>query len=60
VADIGAAQDELAKFMSTRFGNLLTTIKEKKTLEDAVKNDMNAALTEFQQHFKSMKATVRA
>jgi len=60
VADIGAAQDELAKFMSTRFGNLLTAIKEKKTLDDAIKNDLNAALKEFQQHFKSMRATVRA
>ena len=57
VADIGAAQDELVRFMSTRFGNLLTAIKEKKTLDDAIKNDLNAALKEFQQHFKSMKAT---
>jgi F-type H+-transporting ATPase subunit alpha len=60
VPDIGAAQDELFKFMSTRFGNLLTAIKEKKTLDDAIKNDLNAALKEFQQHFKSMRATVRA
>ena len=34
-ADIRAAQDELEKFMQTRFGNLLTAIKEKKTLDDA-------------------------
>jgi F-type H+-transporting ATPase subunit alpha len=60
VPDIGAAQDELFKFMSTRFGNLLTEIKEKKTLDDAIKNDLNAALKEFQQHFKSMKATAGA
>ena len=55
VPDVRAAQDELVKFMATRFGNLLTAIKEKKTLDDAIKNDLNAALKEFQQHFKSMK-----
>ena len=60
VPDIRAAQDELEKFMSTRFGNLLTAIKDKKTLDDQIKNDLNAALKEFQQHFKSMKATVGA
>ena len=60
VPDIRAAQDELEKFMSTRFGNLLTAIKDKKTLDDQIKNDLNAALKEFQQHFRSMKATVGA
>jgi len=60
VPDIRAAQNELEKFMSTRFGNLLTAIKEKKTLDDAIKNDLNAALKEFQQHFASMKGMARA
>jgi F-type H+-transporting ATPase subunit alpha len=60
VPDIRAAQDELQKFMQTRYGNVLATIKEKKTLDDALKNELNAALKEFQQHFKSMKGTVRA
>ena len=60
VPDIRAAQDELQKFMETRYGNVLATIKEKKTLDDGLKNELNAALKEFQQHFKSMKATVRA
>jgi F-type H+/Na+-transporting ATPase subunit alpha len=57
VADISAAQDELFKFMSTRHNAVLSAIKEKKTLDDALKNDLNAALKEFQQHFKAMKAT---
>ena len=57
VADVGAAQDELDKFMTTRYGSVLTAIKEKKTLDDALKADLNAALKEFQAHFKSMKAT---
>ena len=57
VADISAAQDELAKFMSTRHGLVLSGIKEKKNLDDALKASLNAALKEFQEHFKSMKAT---
>ena len=57
VADIGAAQDELFKFMATRHNAVLTAIKEKKNLDDALKNDLNAVLKEFQEHFKSMKAT---
>jgi F-type H+-transporting ATPase subunit alpha len=60
VADVGAAQDELVKFMSTRHSAVLTAIKEKKTLDDALKNDLNATLKEFQEHFKSMKATTGA
>jgi F-type H+-transporting ATPase subunit alpha len=55
VADVGAAQDELVKFMSTRHGGVLSAIKEKKTLDDALKADLSAALKEFQVHFKSMK-----
>ena len=43
--------------MSTRFGGVLSAIKEKKTLDDALKAELNAALKEFQAHFKSMKAT---
>src|SRR5688572_33423414 len=57
VADIRAAQDELEKFMQTRYGNVLASVREKKNLDDALKDDLNAALKEFQQHFKSMKAT---
>jgi len=60
VADIGAAQDELFKFMATRHDAVLAAIKEKKNLDDALKNDLNAALKEFQQHFKSMKAPAGA
>ena len=60
VPDIRAAQDELEKFMQTRYGNVLASVKEKKNLDDALKNELNAALAEFQQHFKSMKATAGA
>ena len=57
VADIGIAQDELVKFMAQRFGTVLTAIKEKKTLDDALKAELTNALKEFQAHFKTMKAT---
>jgi F-type H+-transporting ATPase subunit alpha len=60
VADVGAAQDELVKFMSTRHNGALAAIVEKKTLDDGLKADLNAALKEFQEHFKSMKATAGA
>jgi F-type H+-transporting ATPase subunit alpha len=60
VPDVRAAQDELEKFMSTRFGNVLSLIKEKKTLDDAVKTELNAALKEFQAHFKSMRGMAKA
>ncbi len=60
VPDVRAAQDELEKFMQTRYGTVLTAVKEKKTLDDALKNDLNAALKEFQTHFKSIKATAGA
>ena len=60
VPDVRAAQDELVKFMSTRFGNVLQTIREKKTLDDQLKADLNAALKEFNEHFAAMKGLARA
>jgi F-type H+/Na+-transporting ATPase subunit alpha len=60
VPEVVAAQEELVKFMTTRHGNVLAAIKEKKTIDDALKNDLNAALKEFQSHYKSMKGAVRA
>ena len=58
VADIGAAQDELVRFMSARFGNVLAAIRDKKTLDDALKADLNAALKEFGEHFAATKGTL--
>jgi F-type H+-transporting ATPase subunit alpha len=60
VPDVQAAQTELQKFMDTRHGRVLEAIKEKKTLDDAIKNDLNNALKEFQQHFKSMRGMAKA
>jgi F-type H+-transporting ATPase subunit alpha len=60
VADVRAAETELHKFMTTRYGNVLASIKEKKNLDDALKDSLNAALKEFVEHFKSMKGMARA
>jgi F-type H+-transporting ATPase subunit alpha len=60
VADIGAAQEELVKFMTTRHGTALASIREKKALDDQIKGALNEALKEFQAHFKSMKGMARA
>ena len=58
VVDVGAAQDELVKFMETRFGNVLQAIREKKQLDDQLKNDLNAALKEFGTHFEATKGSL--
>ncbi len=47
VADVRRAEDELQRFMTTRFGSLLGTIKTKKTLDDELKGQLNAAIKEF-------------
>jgi F-type H+-transporting ATPase subunit alpha len=60
VPDVRAAQDELVKFMHTRFGNVLQAIREKKTLDDQLKTDLSAALKEFNEHFVAMKGLARA
>lgn len=60
VPQVRAAETELIKFLQSRFGNLLQAIKEKKQIDDQIKNDLNAALTEFNQHFASIKGMARA
>jgi F-type H+-transporting ATPase subunit alpha len=60
VPEVVRAQEELIKFMTTRYNNVLSSIKEKKSLDDAVKNDLTAALKEFQSHYKSMKGMAKA
>ena len=44
--------------MQTRFGTILTGIKEKKVLDDAMKADLSAALKEFQAHFSSTRHAI--
>ena len=51
VPDVRRAEDELHRFMTSRFGTLLGTIREKKTIDDAMKEQLNAALKEFTDQF---------
>jgi len=60
VPDVRAAETELVKFMSTRFGNVLAAIKEKKTIDDTIKGNLEAALKEFVEHFMAMKGLAKA
>jgi F-type H+-transporting ATPase subunit alpha len=60
VGDVRAAEAELHKFMTTRFGNVLASIKQKKQIDDEIKGTLTAALQEFVEHFKSMKGMARA
>ena len=44
--------------MSQRYGTVLAAIKEKKTLDDALKSDLGTALKEFQAHFAATKGSL--
>jgi hypothetical protein len=46
----------LHHFMTSRFGSLLGTIREKRTLDDATKEQLNAAIKEFTAQFASSAA----
>ena len=56
VPDVRRAEEELHRFMDTRFGMLLSAIKTKKTIDDELKGQLNAALKEFVQAFASTGA----
>jgi F-type H+-transporting ATPase subunit alpha len=55
VADVRAYEDEFHRFMETRFGNVLATIREKKNLDDQIKADLTAAIKEFTEQFVSSR-----
>jgi F-type H+-transporting ATPase subunit alpha len=56
VADIRTAEEALHKFMTTRFRTLLDAIKTKKTLDDELKGQLNAALKEFGADFEAARS----
>jgi F0F1-type ATP synthase alpha subunit len=56
VPDVRRAEVELLQFMASRFGTLLTTIREKKTIDDTLKGQLNAALKEFNDQFAAAGA----
>jgi F-type H+-transporting ATPase subunit alpha len=49
-------EDEFHRFMETRHGNVLATIRDKKNLDDEIKNNLTAATKEFSKEFLSNRA----
>jgi F-type H+-transporting ATPase subunit alpha len=47
VNDVRRAEGELHRFMTSRYGTVLEAIRTKKTLDDEIKAQLNAALKEF-------------
>jgi F-type H+/Na+-transporting ATPase subunit alpha len=56
VADVGRFQAGLASFMETKRPGILQRIAEKKTLDDALKAELNDALTDYAKVFADAKA----
>jgi F-type H+-transporting ATPase subunit alpha len=57
VESVRAYEAELYKFLETRRAQLLSTIAEKKQIDDAVKGELNAALEEFGKTFAASQKT---
>jgi F-type H+-transporting ATPase subunit alpha len=56
VADVRAYEAEFHRFMESRFGNVLQTIRDKKILDDEIKKTLGAAIKEFNEQFTSSRA----
>jgi F-type H+/Na+-transporting ATPase subunit alpha len=56
VEALRAYEDEFHRFMETRFGNVLQTIREKKILDDQLKQTLAAAVREFNEQFTASRA----
>jgi F-type H+/Na+-transporting ATPase subunit alpha len=56
VEAIRTYEDEFHRFMETRFGNVLQEIREKKILDDELKQALAAAVTEFNEQFTANRA----
>jgi F-type H+-transporting ATPase subunit alpha len=56
VPDVRTYEEELHRYMDTRHGQLLEAIGQKKTLDDQIKGELNAALKEFGEQFAATRA----
>ncbi|HEX6164027.1 MAG TPA: F0F1 ATP synthase subunit alpha [Vicinamibacterales bacterium] len=56
LAQVRNAETELIKYLTTRHANLLSSIKEKKQIDDSIKASIESALKEFVEQFKGMTA----
>ena len=60
VAQVGAYERELYRALETRYPGIVSGIMEKKTLDDQLKADLDAALKEFTKEFLASRKTVAA
>ena len=51
VDQVRSYEEEFHRFMETRHGNVLAAIKDKKNLDDQIKNDLTNATKEFNEQF---------
>src|SRR5687768_3384667 len=56
VQDVRAFEEEFHRFMESRFGNVLQSIRDKKNLDDEIKNALGAAIKEFSEQFTAARA----
>jgi F-type H+-transporting ATPase subunit alpha len=60
VESVRAYESELFRFLDTRKAQLLTSLADKKQIDDALKADLNQALEEFGKDFAAAKKTAAA
>jgi F-type H+/Na+-transporting ATPase subunit alpha len=56
VDQVRVYEEEFHRFMETRFANLLTSIRDKKNLDDEIKKGLDAAVKEFNEQFIAARA----
>ena len=60
IEDVRRYEEDLYRFLETRHPHVLTTIAEKKILDDDLKGAVEAALKEFGQQFGAMRSSAGA
>jgi F-type H+-transporting ATPase subunit alpha len=56
VDEVRVFEEEFHRYMQTRYGNVMATIREKKNLDDQTKADLTVAIKEFTGQFVSARA----
>ena len=56
VPQIRAYEEQFHRFMETRFGNVLASVRDKKTLDDEMRSALTAAVKEFNATFSAARA----
>jgi len=60
IEDVRRYEEDLYRFLETRHPRVLTTIAEKKIIDDDLKGALEAALKEFGQQFGAQRASAGA